>query len=76
MFNKPMINFMGFFSLQKYEIIYDDIPSAANYIPSITSFRQPTKRFVQECFNAVIDKSDNKTILVEGELIVRKSTMR
>lgn len=55
---------------------FDDIPSAANYIPSITSFRQPTKRFVQECFNAVIDKSDNKTILVEGELIVRKSTMR
>ena len=55
---------------------FDDIPSAANYIPSITSFRQPTKRFVQESFNAVIDKSDVKTILVEGELIVRKSTMR
>lgn len=55
---------------------FDDIPAAANYIPAITSFRQPTKRFAHECFNAIIEKSDRRSASIEGELIVRKSSMR
>lgn len=55
---------------------FDDITTAANYIPAITSFRQPTKRFAQECFNAIIDKNESLANSVEGELIIRKSSMR
>lgn len=55
---------------------FDDIPSAANYIPSVTSFRQPVKLFAKSCFSAVMDNSEPKISHVEGELIIRKSTMK
>lgn len=55
---------------------FDDIPSAANYIPSVTSFRQPVKQFAKECFNAVMENSEPKVEHLEGELIIRKSTMK
>ena len=55
---------------------FDDIPSAANYIPSITSFRQPVKLFSKECFAAVMESSSPRVVLSEGELIIRKSAMK
>lgn len=55
---------------------FDDIPTAANYIPSITTFRQPIGKFSAACFNAIIEKPETRSTTIEGELIVRKSTMR
>ncbi len=55
---------------------FDDIPSAANYIPSVTSFRQPVKLFAKNCFSSVIENAEPKIIHAEGELIIRKSTMK
>lgn len=55
---------------------FDDIPAASNYIPSITSFRQPIKTFAQKCFEAVIENAEPQTVNIEGELIIRRSTMK
>lgn len=55
---------------------YDDIPAATTYIPAITSFRQPIKAFAQKCFKAVIENQPKNKILLEGELIIRKSSLR
>jgi len=55
---------------------FDDIPAAANYIPSITSFRQPVKTFAQKCFSAVVDDIEPQILNIEGELLIRKSTMK
>ena len=55
---------------------FDDIPMAANYIPSITSFRQPVKIFAQKCYERMADESLPSRNELEGELIVRKSTMK
>ena len=55
---------------------FDDIPSASNYIPSVTSFRQPVKHFAKMCFSAVIENSEPQIVHAEGELIIRKSTMK
>ncbi len=56
---------------------FDDIPEASNYIPAITSFRQPIKAYAKECFNAVIDDDYNcaPVKLLEGDLLIRKSTL-
>ena len=56
---------------------FDDIPEASNYIPSITSFRQPIKAYAKECFNAVIDENykNSSVKLLEGELLIRKSSL-
>ncbi len=55
---------------------FDDIPEASNYIPAITSFRQPIKAYAKECFNAVIDEDYPHTVkLLEGDLLIRKSTL-
>jgi len=55
---------------------FDDIPAAANYIPSVTSFRQPVKIFAKNCFSAVMENWEPKVVHVEGELLIRKSTMK
>ena len=55
---------------------FDDIPAAANYIPSVTSFRQPVKLFAKMCFSAVMENAEPNISHVEGELIIRKSTMK
>ncbi len=56
---------------------FDDIPEASNYIPSITSFRQPIKAYAKECFNAVIDENykSSSVKLLEGDLLIRKSSL-
>ncbi len=55
---------------------FDDIPEAANYIPSVTSFRQPIKEYAKRCFTAIVEnKQGNSNIELEGELLLRKSTI-
>ncbi len=55
---------------------YDDIPAAATYIPAITSFRQPIKIFAQRCFKTIIDNPEPYVANIEGELIIRKSSLK
>ena len=56
---------------------FDDIPEASNYIPSITSFRQPVKEYARLAFDAVINNynAPQKTKLLEGDLLIRRSTL-
>ncbi len=56
---------------------FDDIPEASNYIPSITSLRQPIEKYAKLCFNVVIGE-ENPPVSVrslEGELMIRKSSL-
>jgi LacI family transcriptional regulator len=53
---------------------FDDIPSAAQFIPTITSVRQPITEMAKAAFAAVMDKTKPEKILFSGELITRKSS--
>jgi DNA-binding LacI/PurR family transcriptional regulator len=53
---------------------YDDIPAAAQFIPPLTSIRQPIEIIAREVFNTVISGScPNETRLFVPELMVRRS---
>ena len=54
---------------------FDDVPEAANYIPSVTSFRQPIKEYAKRCFSAIVEDSSLGVVELEGELLVRSSTI-
>ena len=53
---------------------FDDIPAAAQFIPPITTIRQPIGEMVQRAFKAVIDSEESCEILLNGELVVRSSS--
>lgn len=53
---------------------FDDIPGAAEFIPSITTIRQPIDEMVQRAFSLSIRPEGNTEILLKGKLIVRSST--
>jgi DNA-binding LacI/PurR family transcriptional regulator len=53
---------------------FDDIPAAAQFIPPITTVRQPIKQMVQQAFQAIIEPSSGQRIYLPGKLIVRKTT--
>ena len=56
---------------------FDDVPEASNYIPSVTSFRQPIKEYAKRCFHAIMDNRQGSSVVeLEGELLVRKSTFQ
>jgi len=50
---------------------FDDIASAAQFIPTITTIRQPIEQIVQEAFRAVICPGKPKEITLPGKLICR-----
>jgi len=52
---------------------FDDIPTAAQFIPPITTIRQPLKEMVRQAFGAVIDPVPPKTVCLPGELTVRQT---
>lgn len=52
---------------------FDDIPSAAQFIPSITTIRQPIKELVQQAFCAVISPPVLGSVRLQGNLIVRET---
>lgn len=53
---------------------FDDIPASEQFIPPITTIRQPIQRMVKEAFQAIIGKSSPREIILPAELIVRRST--
>ena len=53
---------------------FDDIPAAAQFIPSITTMHQPLSKMVREAFKAVIEPTESQEILLAGGLVVRCST--
>lgn len=55
---------------------FDDIAAAAQFIPSITTIRQPIEQIVQEAFRAVIDPGKPKEISLPGKLICRETSCK
>ncbi len=55
---------------------YDDIPAAAQFLPSLTSIRQPIAAIAKEVFDAVAcGDCPNETRLLAPELMVRRSAL-
>jgi LacI family transcriptional regulator len=53
---------------------FDDIAAARQFIPSITTIRQPIEQIVEEAFNAVIKAEPPKETILHGKLIIRQTT--
>ncbi len=59
-----------------YSVVgFDDISFATNYIPSITSFRQPVESFASLAMNFIAKGETKGSFIRRGELIVRESSM-
>jgi LacI family transcriptional regulator len=52
---------------------FDDIPTAAQFIPPVTTFRQPLKEMVQLAFQFTIEPSGSRSVYLPGQLIVRET---
>ncbi|MCK4563035.1 MAG: LacI family DNA-binding transcriptional regulator [Verrucomicrobia bacterium] len=53
---------------------YDDIPAAAQFLPPLTSIRQPIAAIAKEVFDAVVcGNCPNETRLLAPELMIRRS---
>jgi len=60
---------------QDYPVVgFDDIPAARNYIPSITSVRQPVDVFAQKVLNFLSKSGTCGSFSEKGTLIIREST--
>lgn len=53
---------------------FDDIPTAVQFIPPITTMRQPIAEMVKTAVEALIEKEAPAEILLPAELIIRKSS--
>ncbi len=53
---------------------FDDIPAAAQFVPSITTIRQPVEEIVRQAVAAVTGAQHPAEILLPGRLVVREST--
>ena len=52
---------------------FDDIPTAAQFIPPITTICQPIQEMVRRAFKAIIEPPHPQTIYLPGKLIVRET---
>lgn len=52
---------------------FDDIPSAGQFIPSLTTVRQPIGEMARRAFNSVVHAEACDEILYQGKLVVRES---
>ncbi len=52
---------------------FDDIPTAAQFIPPITTICQPIQEMVRRAFEAIIEPSNPQTVYLPGKLIVRET---
>ncbi|MCF7847584.1 MAG: LacI family transcriptional regulator [Kiritimatiellales bacterium] len=52
---------------------FDDIPAAAQFIPPITTVRQPLAKMAQRAFLAVIEPTEPQEIFLPGQLIIRQT---
>jgi LacI family transcriptional regulator len=53
---------------------FDDIPTAAQFIPPITTICQPVKEMVRCAFQAVVEPAGSQAIFLPGKLIARETT--
>lgn len=52
---------------------FDDIPTAAQFIPPITTICQPIQEMVRRAFKAIIEPPSPQTVYLPGKLIVRET---
>jgi LacI family transcriptional regulator len=52
---------------------FDDIPTASQFIPSITTVRQPIEAIVNEAFSSIVQSIPPTEVLLPGKLVVRSS---
>ncbi|MCC7300292.1 MAG: LacI family DNA-binding transcriptional regulator [Verrucomicrobia bacterium] len=52
---------------------FDDIPTAAQFIPPITTIHQPIKAMVLRAFQAVIEPEKPQTVYLPGTLVIRET---
>jgi LacI family transcriptional regulator len=52
---------------------FDDIPTAAQFIPPITTICQPIKEMVRRAFQALIEPAKSQTVYLLGTLIIRET---
>ena len=52
---------------------FDDIPTAAQFIPPITTIRQPIEEMIRLAFQAVIEPSGLQPFYIPGKLIARET---
>lgn len=52
---------------------FDDIPAAQQFLPPITTIRQPYAKIAAKAFEVVIQSASTGTLFFKGELMVRKS---
>ncbi len=53
---------------------FDDLPASSNYIPTITSFRQPLKEYAEFCFEAIISEKPMGVRSIRGQFVPRQSS--
>ena len=53
---------------------FDDIPSASQFMPPLTTIQQPFEKMVQQAFKVIMEPSSPQTIQFPGKLIVRETT--
>jgi LacI family transcriptional regulator len=52
---------------------FDDIPAASQFLPPITTLKQPFEEMAKLAFKAIMDRRSPGDILLKGKLIVRSS---
>jgi DNA-binding LacI/PurR family transcriptional regulator len=52
---------------------FDDIPLAEQFIPPLTTIRQPINRLTESAFNYILKKDSNSESLFQSKLILRKT---
>jgi LacI family transcriptional regulator len=53
---------------------FDDIPAAEQFIPPLTTFRQPIKRMSAQAFDAVVEPREPAELFIQGLLVSRSSS--
>ena len=53
---------------------FDDIPAAEQFIPPLTTFRQPIKRMSAQAFDAVVKGRDPAEVFIDGLFVPRSSS--
>lgn len=52
---------------------FDDIPAAAQFLPPITTIRQPIEELASRAFRMVVEAGESGGVVLKGKLIIRSS---
>lgn len=53
---------------------FDDIPGAKQFLPSITTVRQPVEEMARKAFRSVVESAAPEQVPVKGQLVIRSSS--